>query len=227
MGGTVISTMQRLHRLRSLALFLSLSLTLKRLCSYGTPKMGHVLLKPANHSLRSPGVHVTSSQTLSFSQTLSHSLLLLSSSQTLKQTPLKSSLKGLIATISVPLRLHVISGSRFKQLSFSAYLTQRLSKYLTLQITRSSTLETTALYHKKGVKLNTSRFILLKKKSLRNSYLPRLLTGIYLIIRCLTICHSFILRRQPSVQLSAILATADEFYERRGFQIILLYTRRD
>jgi hypothetical protein len=189
--------------------------------------MGHVLLKPANHSLRSPGVHVTSSQTLSFSQTLSHSLLLLSSSQTLKQTPLKSSLKGLIATISVPLRLHVISGSRFKQLSFSAYLTQRLSKYLTLQITRSSTLETTALHHKKGVKLNTSRFILLKKKSLRNGYLPRLLTNICLIIRCLTTCYSFMLRRQPSVQLSAILATADEFHERRGFQTILLYVRRD
>jgi hypothetical protein len=161
--------------------------------------MGYVLLKPANHSLRSPGVHVTSPQTLSFSQTLSHSLLLLSLSQTLKQTPLKSSLKELIATISVPLRLHAISGSRFKQLSFSAYLTQRLSKYLTLQITRSSTLETTALYHKKGVKLNTSRFIFLKKKSLRNSYLPRLLTNMCLIIRCLTTCHSFMLRRQPSV----------------------------
>jgi hypothetical protein len=85
---------QILHPLHSLALLLSLSLIRKRLHSLGT--------------------HVAFSQTLSFYQTLSHSLLLLSSSQTLKQTPLKSSLKGLIATISVPLRLHVISGSRFK-----------------------------------------------------------------------------------------------------------------
>ena len=54
-----------------------------------------------------------------------HSFLLLSLSQILKQTPLKSSLKGLIATIFVPLRLHVISGSRFKQPSSSVYLTQK------------------------------------------------------------------------------------------------------
>jgi hypothetical protein len=85
-----------------------LSLTLKRLRSHRTPRMGHVLLKLTNHSLRSPGIHVTFSQTLSLS-------LLLSLSPTLKQTPLKSSLKGLIiATIPVPLRLHVIYGSRFK-----------------------------------------------------------------------------------------------------------------
>jgi hypothetical protein len=214
---------QILHPLHSLAL-LSLSLIRKRLHSHGTLA---IALISTNHSLRSLGTHVTFFQTLSFYQTLSHSLLLLSSSQTLKQTPLKSSLKGLIATISVPLRLHVISGSRFKQLSFSAYLTQRLSKYLTLQTTRSSTLETTALHHKKGVKLNTSRFILLKKRSLRSGFLPLLLTATWLTIRCPIIYHSFTLRRRPSGQLFKILATVAGYQERRGFQMILLCVRRD
>jgi hypothetical protein len=91
-------------------------------------------LKSTNHSLYSLGTHVTFSQTLSFSQILFLSLyhLLLSLFPTLKQTPLKSSLKGLIiATIPVPLRLHVIYGSRFKQPFSSVYLTQKLSKYLT------------------------------------------------------------------------------------------------
>jgi hypothetical protein len=116
MASTVTSITQILHRLHSLALLLSLSLTLKRLRSHGTLAMA-LGLKSTNHSLRSPGIHVTFSQTLNYSQTLSlMSLyhLLLSSSQTLKQTPLKSSLKGLSITIPVPLRHHVIRGSRFK-----------------------------------------------------------------------------------------------------------------
>ena len=111
---------------------------------------------------------MTFSQILSFSQTLfliSLYRLLLSLSQILKQTPLKSSLKGV--TILVPLRLHVIYGSRFKQPSSSVYLTQRLRKYLTSQTTRLSTLGTTGLYHKREVKLITSGFTLLKKEELK------------------------------------------------------------
>jgi len=107
MASTVTSMTQILHRLHSLALLLSLSLTLKRLRSHGTLAIA-LGLKLTNHSLWSPGIHVT------FSQTLSHSLLLLSSSPTLKQTPLKSSLKVQSVTIPVPLRLHAINGSRFK-----------------------------------------------------------------------------------------------------------------
>jgi hypothetical protein len=98
-----------LHCLYSLAL-LSPLLIHRKLHNYRTPAMA-LGLKSTNYS--SPGTHVTFSQTLSFYQTLSHSLLL-SLFQTLKQTSLKSSLKGLIATISVPLRLYIISGSRFK-----------------------------------------------------------------------------------------------------------------
>ncbi|KAH8769563.1 hypothetical protein F5882DRAFT_411936, partial [Hyaloscypha sp. PMI_1271] len=64
----VTSITQILHRLHSLALLLSLSLTLKRLRSHGTLAIA-LGLKSTNHSLRSPGIHVT------FSQTLSHSLL--------------------------------------------------------------------------------------------------------------------------------------------------------
>ncbi|KAH8779750.1 hypothetical protein F5882DRAFT_406891, partial [Hyaloscypha sp. PMI_1271] len=90
---------QRLHRLRSHALLLR-SLSLSRLRSPETPAIA-LGLKSTNYSLQIPGVHVTFSQILSFSQTL-------------KQTPLKSSLKRLIiATIPVPLRLYVIYGSRF------------------------------------------------------------------------------------------------------------------
>jgi hypothetical protein len=129
---TVTFMTQRLHRLRSHALLLR-SLSLSRLRSPGTPAIA-LGLKSTNHSPQIPGVHVIFSQILSFSQTLflmSLYHLLLSSSQTLKQTPLKSSLKGLItATILVLLRLHVIYGSRFKQPSSSVYLTQKLSKYL-------------------------------------------------------------------------------------------------
>jgi hypothetical protein len=218
---------QRPHHLRSLALLLSLSLTLKRLHSHGTLVIA-LGLKSTNHSLRSLGTHVTFSQTLGFSQTLSLSLyhLLLSSSQILKQTPLKSSLKGL-STIPVPLRLHVIYGSRFKQPSSSVYLTQRLSKYLTLQTTKSSMLGITALHHKREVKLNTSYFILLKKRSLRSGFLPLLLTATWLTIRCPIIYHSFTLRRRPSGQLFKILATVAGYQERRGFQMILLCVRRD
>ena len=116
---TATFIIQILYSLYSLALLLSLSLIRKRLYSYRTLVIALIL---TNHSLYSLGTHMTFSQTLSFYQTLLYSLLLLSSSQTLKQTPLKSSLKGLITTISVPLRLYIISGSRFKQLSFSVYL---------------------------------------------------------------------------------------------------------
>jgi hypothetical protein len=110
MASTVTSITQILHRLHSLALLLSLSLTLKRLRSHGTLVMA-LGLKSTNYSLRSPGIHVTFSQTLSL---ISLYYLLLSLSQTLKQTPLKSSLKGLSVTIPIPLRHHVIRGSRFK-----------------------------------------------------------------------------------------------------------------
>ena len=65
MASTVTSMTQILHRLHSLVLLLPLFLTLKRLRSHGTPRMGHILLKLTNHSLRSPGIHVTFSQTLS------------------------------------------------------------------------------------------------------------------------------------------------------------------
>ena len=165
---------QRPHHLYSLAPLLSLSLIHRRLLNHGTPAMA-LGLKLTNHS--SSGTHVT------FSQTLSHSLLL-SSSLTLKQTFLKSSLKGLIiATRPVPLRLHAINGSRFKQLSFSVYLTQKLSTCLTLQTTRSGTLRTTALYRKKGVNLIISGFTLQKRRSLRRGYLPLLLTVMWHTLR--------------------------------------------
>jgi hypothetical protein len=168
--------------------------------------MGHVLLKLTNHSLRSPGIHVT------FSQTLSHSLLL-SSSLTLKQTFLKSSLKGLIiATRPVPLRLHVIYDSRFKQPFSSVYLTQKLSKYLILQTTRSSTLRIIVLHYKKEpVNLITSRF-----RGLRSNSLNCLLIVTWLFTRYSVICYSFILTRRPSGQLFKILATTGESRERRA-----------
>src|SRR6202051_1238898 len=51
-ASTVISMTQMLPLLRSLVLLLPLSLTLKRLRSHGTSRMGHVLLKLTNHSLR-------------------------------------------------------------------------------------------------------------------------------------------------------------------------------
>jgi hypothetical protein len=57
-------------------------------------------------------------------QTLFSRLLtaLHSLSQTLKQTPLKSSLKGVVPRLfGEELIVHVISVSRFKQLSFSRY----------------------------------------------------------------------------------------------------------
>jgi hypothetical protein len=97
---TVTSIIQILH-LRSLDLLLSLSPIRKRLRNHGTLAIVLDLgLKSANHSrLRSPMIHVTFCQTLSFSQILSlmspyH--LLLSSSQTLKQSLLKRALKGAI-----------------------------------------------------------------------------------------------------------------------------------
>jgi hypothetical protein len=154
--------------------------------------------------------------------------LLLSSSQTLKQTPLKSSLKGLItATILVLLRLHVIYGSRFKQPSSSVYLTQKLSKYLTLQTIRSGTLRITALHRKKGpVNLIISHSILQKRRSLRSGSLNRLLTVTWLTTRCPVTYHSFTLRRRPSGQLFKILATADESHGRRVIQMTLKLFKR-
>jgi hypothetical protein len=81
---------QRLHCLCSHALLLR-SLSLSKLRSRGTPAMA-LGLKLTNYSrLCSPGIHVTFSQTLNYSQTLflmSLYYLLLSSSQTLKQSPL-------------------------------------------------------------------------------------------------------------------------------------------
>jgi hypothetical protein len=85
----------------------------------------------------------------------------------------------------------------------------------------------TALHHKREVKLNTSYFILLKKRSLRSGFLPLLLTATWLTIRCPIIYHSFTLRRRPSGQLFKILATVAGYQERRGFQMILLCVRRD
>jgi hypothetical protein len=120
----------------------------------------------------------------------------------------------------------VIYGSRFKQPSSSVYLTQRLRKYLTSQTTRSSTLGTTGLHYKREVKLITSGFTLLKKKSLRNGFLPLLLTVTWLTIKWLVISHSFTLKRRPSGQPFKILATAAVCQERRGFQTILLCARR-
>ena len=79
---TATFMMQRPHHLRSLALLLSLSLTLKRLHSHGTLAMA-LGLKSTNHStVFSLGTHVTFFQTLSLS--LYH--LLLSLFQTLKQS---------------------------------------------------------------------------------------------------------------------------------------------
>jgi hypothetical protein len=82
---------QRPHHLYSLAPLLSLSLIHRRLLNHRTPAIA-LGLKLTNHS--SSGTHVTFPQTLSFSQALSLSLyhLLLYSSQTLKKSPLKSSL---------------------------------------------------------------------------------------------------------------------------------------
>ena len=228
MASTVTSITQILHRLYSLAL-LSLSLTLERLRSYRTLAIA-LGLKSTNHSLRSPGIHVTFSQTLNYSQTLSlislyH--LLLSSSQTLKQTPLKSSLKGLSVTIPVPLRHHVISGSRFKQLSYSVYYMPRLKRPQTLRTTRSSILRITTLHRKKGlVSLITSYSILQKRRSLRYSFLLLLLTSIQLTTRYLVISHNFTLRRRPSVQLSKILVTTGESHERRVTQMTLKLFKR-
>jgi hypothetical protein len=50
-ASTVTSITQILRLLRSFALLLPLSLTLKRLHSYRTPRMGHALLKLTNYSL--------------------------------------------------------------------------------------------------------------------------------------------------------------------------------
>jgi hypothetical protein len=61
---------------------------------------------------------------------------------------------------------------------------------------------------------------------LRSGFLSLLLTGTWLTIRCLVISHSFMLKREPSVQLSAILATVGESHGRRGFQMTLKSARR-
>jgi hypothetical protein len=99
---------QILHPLHSLVLLLSLSLIRKRLRSHGTLAMA-LGLKSTNHSpVFSLGTHVTFFQTLGFIQTLSLSLyhLLLSSSQTLKQIPLK---RVIPHPIGEGLIIHVIS----------------------------------------------------------------------------------------------------------------------
>jgi hypothetical protein len=118
---TVTFMTQRPHYLHSLALLLSLSLIHRRLLNYGTPAMA-LGLKLTNHS--SPGTHVTFSQTLSFSQALSLSLyhLLLYSSQTLKKSPLKSSLPYAHTNI-IPRTwtVHAISVFKSKQPFFSRY----------------------------------------------------------------------------------------------------------
>jgi hypothetical protein len=114
--------MQILHPLHSLALLLSLSLIHRRLRSHGTLAIG-LGLKSTNYSLLR--THVTFFQTLSFSQILllmGLYRLLLSSSPTLKQIPLKSSLKRVIPhPIGEEPIVHVISVSRSKQPSFSRY----------------------------------------------------------------------------------------------------------
>jgi hypothetical protein len=77
-------------------------------------------------------------------------------------------------------------------------------------------LGTTSLYYKREVKLITLGFTLLKKKSLRNGFLPLLLTVTWLTIKWLVISYSFTLKRRPSIQLSVILATTSESHGRRG-----------
>jgi hypothetical protein len=119
----VTSITQILHPLHSLALLLSLFLTLKRLHNHGTLAMA-LGLKSTNYS-RSPGSHVTFFQTLSLS--LYH--LLLSSSQTLKKSPLKSSLPyaslpyAYTNIIPRTWTIHIISAFKSKQLSFLRYHT--------------------------------------------------------------------------------------------------------
>jgi hypothetical protein len=113
--------MQILHPLYSLVLLLSLSLIRKRLYSYGTLAMA-LGLKSTNYSpVFSLGTYVTFFQTLGFIQTLSLSLyhLLLSSSQTLKQIPLK---RVIPYPISEELIIYVISVFKSKQPFFSRYL---------------------------------------------------------------------------------------------------------
>ena len=61
----------------------------------------------------------------------------------------------------------------------------------------------------------------LKRVRLRSGYFFFLLTVTWLTTRYLVISHSFTLRRQPSVQLFAILAIAGESHGRRAFQMTL------
>ena len=92
---------QRLYCLYSHTLLLR-SLSLSKLCSRRTPAMA-LGLKSTNHSrLYSPGIHVTFSQTLNYSQTLfliSLYYLLLSLSQTLKQSSLNLNARSTIPYI--------------------------------------------------------------------------------------------------------------------------------
>jgi hypothetical protein len=121
---TVTFMTQRLHRLRSHALLLR-SLSLSRLRSLGILVM--VLgLKSTNHNrLRSPGIHVTYSQTL-FLMSLYY--LLLSSSQTLKQSPLNLNARA-HSIIPRTQSVHVIRVSRSKQPSFLRYHGPKLRRH--------------------------------------------------------------------------------------------------
>ena len=213
-----------IYRLRSHILLylilmnLLISLILKSLYNLGTHLIAlglKSLIPNKQHSLKTLVNLVLYPLLYHFSQNLSlyYYLGLLPLYQTLKLNlnPLNHKASPAITTprLHMQLSIYAISVYRSKQHFSLRYHALRLSKLLTLQITRSSRLKTIVLPLKSNSEQLSST--LLRRQSLKTSYLPHYLTSICLLNVYYTSFPSFMLKRRPFARRIRRLDIADKF----------------